>query len=240
MIKLHPRIEFVLGELLHLSNSQPPFHWRIEFYRLKDDILSRHGTVTDMDVQHIRKECFNCAGSGRIDQTVVLFGQPWQHKGRVCWKCGGTGKYEEFWVHLMRYKLGRHEFHIPVKKIYSAEDVGWVSGQKIEGYICHQPPKHYLAHEAAYWLALLFDLNLFLRKFGSCGYPSAKFTPMVIFSDLYWKIGRIPQRIKNSIRNMYWRIILFRQSICVHDFGPQGDEFECRKCAEINPSDIPF
>ena len=229
----------ILGELLHIANSSPPFGWKREFYELKDYLLRRYGTVQEMDLQHIVKECYACNGEKRIAETVLAFGQPFTMHTKACWKCAGTGTYEEYWVHLLRYQLGKHQFHIPIKRFYDRESAGWVSGDEIEGYIRHHSPDYYLYAEAAYWLAFLFDWNLFLRKFGHCGYHSRKFTPMVILATLVFNIRIFPKQVHTRWSWIGRNVQAIRQRYCRHDFSI--NQYQCSKCHALNPEDdVPF
>ena len=229
----------LIGELLHTANSYPPFHWKREFYELKDYLLRRYGTVQEMDLQHIVKECYACNGERRITETVLSFGEPFKMHTKTCYKCNGTGTYEEFWIYLLRYQLGRHTFHIPGKKFYSRERAGWISGDEIDGYIVHRHPDYYLYAEATYWLALFFDRALFFRKFGHSGYPAMKFTPMVILATLVFNVRMFPGLVHNRWRWLMRDVQAIRQRYCRHDFG--SDEYQCRKCHAYNPdNDVPF
>ena len=49
------------------------------------------------------------------------FGTPWNAVESSCWRCAGSGVYENYWVNLLRYRLGRHEFHKPLEKFYNLE-----------------------------------------------------------------------------------------------------------------------
>lgn len=232
---------FVLGELLHLANCNPPTGWRHEFYLLKDTLLNRYATYVGRDLQHIRKECYGCNGSGKHQEEHFVFGQIW-YTSSPCSRCGTTGVYEEFWVNLKRYRLGRHEFHCPLDRFCKEADAGIGYLAVIDGYIRHPSPKYYLYAEAAFWLALLFDRPLFLRRFGRSGYPSRKFTPMVILST--WLFGIC--HLHDTLRQRWYRIgrgmMKVRQSLCRHhDFGEMEMEHVCKKCGFDNPRwEVPF
>ena len=54
----------VLAKLLHIANSDPPITRKKEFYEIKDAILKKHGTLVGHQVQHIKKPCRACGGTG--------------------------------------------------------------------------------------------------------------------------------------------------------------------------------
>jgi len=232
-------INFILGELLHLANALPPFALKQEFYQLKDHILQCHGVRVGRDLQHIYKECYNCDGSGKIFRVRSAFGNPWNALEGPCWKCAGSGVYENYWVNLLRYRLGRREFHKPLEKFYNWEHAGIGYDDVIEGYIRHQHAPFYLYAEAAYWLALFFDRNLFFRKFGHSGYPATKFTPMVILTTLVFNIRIFPEQVHTRWTWIGRNVQAIRQRYCRHDFSIK--QYQCSKCHAFNPEDdAPF
>lgn len=191
---------YLLGELLHLANSRPPL-WRSEFYRIKDRLLILHGKWNGVHLQHIVKECFGCAGEGRKMERWYFGDGEWiTLKAGRCARCAGTGKYDEFWVTLRSIQLGRRSFHLPIERFYTKSSIpAMVFHNHIEGYVRHVSPKYYLYAEAAYWLALIYDLNFFVQRIGKTGYPSRKFTPMVILSTWLFESRFVINRIRRAI-----------------------------------------
>lgn len=163
-----------LAKLLHYANRRPPTLREQEFYAIKEKILLRHGRKIGYDVQHIRKDCYSCDEAG-------MFRCDWKMP-EPCWNCGGTGVYDEFWTLLEKYQLGKYTFHRPVSKVY--ENPGYQTFGKIEGYIRHDTPGYYISAECAFWLFLIYDRKTFFSYIGKVGFPSRKFTPMVIISTV--------------------------------------------------------
>lgn len=178
---------YILGELLFLANSDPPLPQKRAFYSMKNTILERWASVVEVDLQHIVKPCYYCNGTGWVTRNKYGADDVLYARFEVCPRCGRTGKYDEFWVYLFRYRLGGHEFHSPFLRTRLPVEAVSISGAKIEGYITHSHPSYYLSAEAFYWLALMFDFDLFRLRFGRTGYPARKFTPMVILSDIIFR-----------------------------------------------------
>jgi len=167
-----------LAKLLHYANRRPPITRKQEFYAIKEKILAKYGRKIGYDVQHIRKDCYSCDETG-------MFRCDWKEP-ESCWKCGGTGVYEEFWTLLEKYQLVKYTFHRPISKVY--ENPGYQTFGKIEGYISHDTPGYYLHAECAFWLFLIYDRKTFFSYIGKVGFPSRKFTPMVILSTVIQKV----------------------------------------------------
>lgn len=173
----------ILGALLQSANSHPPVLAKGDFYRLKDRILRRYGELVRHDLQHIKKPCWGCNGTGTF--TGCDNGWSWvECPPTPCLRCGATGVYSEFWTVLEVWRLGGRHFHRPLFRTHNEQDPRLVhfasgllfdDGRRIEGYIEHKPHRH--AAEAAYILALLFDRPLFWRLWGSCGHRR-KHTPL--------------------------------------------------------------
>lgn len=178
----------IIGLFLHVANSSPPFLYRQEFYKLKERLLGKYGTFLGYELQHIKKICWTCGGTGI-----------YQHNGydEDCRRCI-NGVYEEFWVVLRKYSISKYQFHIPEKKIYANWGMTtWVdlvcmyhTPVTIEGYIQHRSYGH-LSDECFYWLALLFDLKLFFRCFGRIRYIGKKYTPMMFSNNAIFNIKRL-------------------------------------------------
>jgi len=145
----------LLSWLLGLANSSPPGARRWEFYQIKAKLLQRFGSGNEqslfglrpeMDLQHIRKPCFNCDGTGIYRDFDK----------EPCRKCSGTGTFDEFWVFLERWHLGSRVFHIPLERVREKPE----RAVTIEGLIRHESAGR-SAKEARLWLYLLFDRDLF-------------------------------------------------------------------------------
>lgn len=91
--------------------------------------------------------------------------------------------------------------------------------------------------------------RMFFENFGRWGMPSWKVTPLVVLSDLVWRV----KHFRLTIDKLFWRVrlmlITFRQDHCRHDFPSQGFTFdECKKCgisrwvveAQLEHDEIPF
>ena len=156
-----------LGRILHIANSDPPSRYRREFYAVKDRVLKRFGLPECNDLQHIIKPCWRCDGTGTFrgyDNGIrwVNF-DPFK-----CRKCGGSGVYDEFWVALEGWSLGRYRFHRPRYRTRSQADPQLTrfapgplfdNGALIEGHIVHD--RHRRAGLCANLLFFLFDLHTF-------------------------------------------------------------------------------
>lgn len=189
----------LLGDVLHIANSRPPLIRQREFYALKDKLLQRYGTSDGFDVQHIKKECWSCDGTGKAYRDAFVFGQ-WRsvYVGK-CFRCN-NGVYHEFWVRLERYRLGRHTFHIPKER--TSADPGLVMQHPmIEGYIRHHDYPGHLPLEAAFWLFLVFEPAVFRSIFGRIGAHKAR-TPLCWLSDVVFWASDIPRFVR---RSMMWR-----------------------------------
>jgi hypothetical protein len=135
------RFQELVSLLLQHANSDPP-NPRYQFYRMKDRILRRHGSLqNDVDWQDVSKVCWSCDGTGGL------------YEPGGCHKCLGSGVYMPIYVPLARWKLAGRVFHIP----------GQSRGTRppkiaIKGYIQHQESPW--AFWAAIALAVIFDRPL--------------------------------------------------------------------------------
>lgn len=224
--------KFIIGELLFLANSRPPFYWRDEFYQIKKKILTLYGTWDGVHLQHIVKWCYACNGTGKRTVELLVFGEPMELQAGDCRKCNGTAKYSEIWVALDSYRLGRRSFHDPRCRYYFKDRIPEIQFDRtIEGYIRHAYPKYYLHEEAAYWLALIFDPDLFWKHIGRTGYSSAKFTPMVIISTWIFRARDLGDDLRSWVRSIKRKITAFRRAHCRHDFD-RSPEPRCIKCGD--------
>lgn len=173
----------VLSLLLHVANSSPP--WSITsqrkiFFNIKEEILRRYGLFQYYETQHIKKDCWTCGGTGIFECDYK--------KPEPCWHCK-KGIYEEFWVILTKWKLGKRCFHTPNKRYFrsdfpSGQMPPSTGGYPIEGYIRHRFYPYHLSAECFYWLVLLWRPRLFLGVFGHINYLHGKYTPMVFLSSV--------------------------------------------------------
>jgi len=172
-IKFMEIVKKIISELLWLANSRPPALERESFYKMKSVLLNRYGKKSGIDVQHIKKEC---------------------------WECNKNGIYQEFWTMLQKYQLGNHIFHVPIsERLYENPNIKVT----ITDYIKHKSPKYYLSAEALYWLALIYDRQLFWNTFGHCGHISKKYTPLVILGTWIFKSKQIWRKLKYSINDIF-------------------------------------
>ncbi len=154
--------------LLHHANAHPPMHQRERFYHLKDRLLKRYGRRTGTDLQHIVKACWD----------------------GPCPRCHHTGVWEESYITLERWQLGRYPFHRPLERL--AAPRGPVT---IEGYISH--PGHSLrtSRECALWLALLFDRTLLWRLLTHTVSLGWTLAPLLALKQAGWAMARAWHRV---------------------------------------------
>ena len=137
-----------LARVLRIANANPPGgDARYWFYRIKEQILERHGVQHGHDWQRITHHCNRCDGTG-------TWGYWRDDGGSWCWKCDGSGAYRRFFVRLERWHLADSVFHRPAEHVDSLPD-----GERcnIEGKIQHKGVKDANSIEACLWLALMFD-----------------------------------------------------------------------------------
>jgi hypothetical protein len=173
--------KLILGFLLHYANRD--IDWRIkdEFYKIKTKILIKYGYKVGYDIQHIKKICDTCDGSG-------FFKCNWKHP-ETCWSCYGTGVYYEFWSKLDKYKLGNWYFHNPVEKSYTSKYIIlYQNNPVIEGYIQHVPPKYYIGKECLFWILLIFNFKLFRKFLFYNQFEKKKITPFVMIASLLYRV----------------------------------------------------
>jgi hypothetical protein len=157
--------------LLYHANRNP----NQGFYQLKDKILKRYGKRTGYEIQHIKKECWTCNGSGVY---------PYPSFTQTCLNCGGTGIYSEFWVQLGVYRLGWRSFHIPETRFLKDPKMS-----QIEGLIRHNHKPYLLSKEATLWLWLIFEPSNFLTvyAFGKHSYRFSLY-PLLFVLWCGWKV----------------------------------------------------
>lgn len=149
----------ILFWLIHAANTDP---WQKDlFYYFKDKVLKKYGKRVSLDQQHIIKKCWSCS-EGITDgyyNGYCFVDQPYH----PCTKCNGTGKFDEFWVLLEVWTLGKYEFHKPVERVQNCECFNFKNSTPaitmgirnfIEGYIKHDP--HPRAKLAFWVLAFIY------------------------------------------------------------------------------------
>jgi hypothetical protein len=152
-------MKYILAFLLHHANrcTKSP-----EFYRIKDKLLDKYGSVVGYDVQHIEgKECFSCGGTGihyKRDQYGI-------RNSEGCWRCHGGWYRRPMWILLARKPIGKYVFHKPAKREYSVKNpfIPALGDKVIDGYIRHRVAKY--SHIALYALYLLYNRPMFRRYF---------------------------------------------------------------------------
>ena len=171
-------ISRLLAWLLWQANGDPHVVARQEFYALKERLLRRHGQHVGDDLQHIRKPCWGYRGEGCDDE---------------CRKCGGTGIFDEFWVLLQRWRMGRYTFHVPTGQR------SWtppLARPTIEGFIRHSDRDHGMAHEAALWLFLLYDPKTFWRLLRVTRLGSPRWLPLSRIQAVVFEVRMFIYRLK--------------------------------------------
>lgn len=214
----------ILSTLLHYANCSPIFTVDREVYDIKKKILQYNGDPDGFDLQHIKKPCWTCEGTGTYTgYTCEYTGRKHSRTPEPCRKCSATGVYDEFWTLLARYRFGKYLFHVPETMVRANEKpsfslIGhWFSDNGkiypfknyIEGKIKHDCPPFRLSEECSYWLLLLFNFRAFKAVFGKIGYPGFKtrVTPMVILGNMafnvrgWWK--RLPYRLDDFVRRLH-------------------------------------
>jgi hypothetical protein len=181
---MNKTIKYILGCLLHYANRYISFpNQREEFYKLKTKLLHKYGTKITTEIQHIKKECYQCDGTG-------IFKCNWKND-EPCWRCS-KGVYKEFWTRLDKYKLGKFYFHNPVERMYHYAPL--FEGEAlpiIEGYIEHKTPKYRIGRECLLWLFLLFAPKIFIKEICTIGSPHNKWTPLVILGNIIFNIRHL-------------------------------------------------
>jgi hypothetical protein len=200
---------------------------RFAAYAIKERILRRHGSLVGEDIQHIKRECYGCRGSG------------YYYAGEECYRCGGTGVYDEKWIRLERWELGGHIFHRPIGNMARPMN-GMVT---VEGRIYHDDRNHAASSDALLWLALVFDRRFFWRQFSrSRGYHEL-WRPMLGLQALVFEIRP---------RSWFRQHVAARRNCmnCHRDFWRlfnRGSHHTCPACAERSrlklayiDDDLPF
>lgn len=228
-MKKQPLTKIFVPALLHLANRQPPIITQ-RFFELKKRLLKQHGKAVGVAIQHIKHECWECCGTGLFegwkDKGGVFhwFGEANGEKPIRCDNCRGSGKYAEFWTLHYKYKFGRYEFLNPVQKcITKAQAIGLSRAwdpkdvEEIEGIVKHTPPKYGMAREAALWLGLIYDKDLFDHCWAVGHFKRKDLGPLCTISNFlhWWKVTATRTK-----RKIYFIRLRFIKSPSV---GPQDD-----------------
>ena len=176
-------IRHIVGWLLHYANKDGDK----QFYGLKNRLLHSYGVKVGVEMQHIKKKCWSCHETGvftRVLECGDMMPVP-------CWRCYATGIYEEFWVRLDKYKIGKWYFHIPIERMnaYKHQKEG-KELPIIEGYIRHKRPKHEISRECVLWLYLLFDRKIFWYELGHYRHRKIR-TPLLLLNNTVFVIQRL-------------------------------------------------
>lgn len=170
------------GRLLQLANGNPGAIDRGEFFRFKTRLLDQYGHHEETVVQHIKKTCWACDGTGTFrgfDNGLTWVPRPPQ----PCLRCN-KGVFQEFWVILKSYRLGENAFFVPGERTWLKSRVP--EGMRvIEGYVDTKHVNYKVAARAFLVLALVFDLGLFLRLLASTPWISRK---RYRLRNLVWEI----------------------------------------------------
>lgn len=176
----------VLGWMLNQANANV----RDGFYVLKAKVLSRYGTHAGDVIQHIKKMCHACDGTG-------IWTDHGYREGRPCYRCQ-AGVYSEFWVLLERWSMGGYSFLNPIdrrradEKAYLHPELSgrWHVAYQMEiinGKITHESSGR-LGDECFYWLALMFDRTLFRKSFGNIGHYGRTKYPLVTVASWVYRV----------------------------------------------------
>lgn len=157
-------IKRILSYLLHHANRETKAEG---FYKIKDKILSRYGTVVGYDVQFIEgKKCNSCGGLGYHNKYSWPSGEVYDTAD--CYHCWGGWYKHPTWVLLQRIQFGKYIFHKPIQrerrlKNPFLKECGWrVSDGIIEGYIEHSRTE--FGRDALIILYLLYDWRGYWKR----------------------------------------------------------------------------
>lgn len=146
----------IVAWLLMAANTAPLIGRKEAFYQIKAKLLEAHAMDDGTELQHVKKDCWSCDGTGRFGKMS-------------CWKCN-DGVYLERWYTLQSWIWHGHHFHTPGQQ-FDEHPIDDLTQQPAhihyEGKI--EKTRHWAYHEAGLWLFLLFDRPTFKRAFlGSC------------------------------------------------------------------------
>lgn len=154
-------IKLILSTLLHHANRETKAD---EFYKIKDRILTRYGTVVGYDVQFIEgKKCHSCNGTGQF-KKLNQYGFVYDIDS--CWHCIRGWYKRPTWVLLQRIRFGKYIFHKPIEKKYGKanpfiNECG-VNKNAIDGYIDHSRTEY--GKDALVILYLIYDWKGYWKR----------------------------------------------------------------------------
>lgn len=178
----------IVATLLHYANSSPPWLWRNEFFRLKDQLLRKYGTFLGTSIQEIRKPCW-----GPWFWTEWGY-EPTKCLGEKCPRCGGTGNFDVRWVRLLKWEWCGFVFFVPAGDTRIKPEREPDIGGRIE-----HANYGLVSDEAALWLLILCrEWKLFRRVMtSSCHrgwqeYPLLSAQQVMFRSYWFWKRRQCP------------------------------------------------
>ena len=133
----------LLSNLLHYANRTVQSE---NFYRIKNQILIRHGKIVGYDVQFIDgKKCYTCGGTG----IYVGYNYSGYQFSDACRRCLGGWYRLPVWNVLAKLRFGKFTFHQPKKRCYSEMEVSeyltenqGLAHSVFDGYIDHRRPPY--------------------------------------------------------------------------------------------------
>lgn len=129
----------ILPWLLHHANR---LYHSPEFYKIKNELLSKYGKNVGYDVQFIEgKECHSCDGTGiyvGYRWSAITWGKLVTYQER-CNRCSDGWYKRPTWNILSRIQFGKYVFHHPFQRLYVKPNEDW--GELIIGYIEHDRSK---------------------------------------------------------------------------------------------------
>lgn len=172
----------LLSWLLHHANRAGRNE---HFYKIKNKILGKYGTLICYDVQYIEgKKCNSCAGTGlyrKLDyRTDEIFKEG-------CWNCCASGWYKKpVWNVLAKIQFGKYKFHQPFERLYYKPNI---TMPIIEGYIEHK--KSQWTDIALFILFLIYEKQFLKRYYRDSG--NGWFVQ-------WWRLENIPSNIIHILK----------------------------------------
>lgn len=148
----------ILSWLVHHANRLGKNEY---FYKIKNKIVRKYGTLIDYDVQFIEgKKCNSCNGTGLYSKHDHYNG--WYKE--TCWNCYNGWYKRPVWVLLAKFSLGKYTFHQPFKRMYEKPDI---LKTNILGYVEHDKSKY--SHFALTVLFLIYEKGYLKRWYNEVG-----------------------------------------------------------------------
>ena len=186
---MNPIKTHCLSWLMHHANR----HTKSEhFYKIKKDLLAKHGKFLQYDVQFLEgKKCHTCGGGGLYYGVSYNTGYEFTD---TCNRCAGSGWYKyPVWNILEKSKFGKYSFHTPWKRSYTKPDV---EQPIIKGYIEHNYTKH--GEFALTVLYIIFDRKRWWQQWKKdvgFGWRSAWYKPRNWIHNIAHLIKKGPDAI---------------------------------------------